>query len=158
MSMMVIPNIHLNGLLVAAFTLTYRKRALIPIYVFVMVYGAIYGFSTWWVPYLYIWLPLWGIFMLVGMFQLPLKIKVPGYMLLCALHGLSFGALYAPFQALVFGMSFQGMVAWIVAGIPFDVTHAIGNLAAGFMIVPLTALLKKLDAQVHRDSLPASTG
>ena len=40
MSMMVIPNIHLNGLLVAAFTLTYRKRALIPIYVFVMVYGA----------------------------------------------------------------------------------------------------------------------
>jgi len=144
MIMIWIPSVHLIGLFIAAFTLTYRVRALIPIYLYVMIYGAIYGFSTWWVPYLYIWIPLWGLFMLVGMFKLPVKAKVPIYMVLCALHGLSFGLLYAPFQAWVFGLSFQGMVAWIIAGIPFDVTHAISNLAAGILIVPLSELLIRL--------------
>jgi len=144
MIMIWIPSVHLIGLFIAAFTLTYRVRALIPIYLYVMIYGAIYGFSTWWVPYIYIWLPLWGLFMLVGMFKLPVKAKVPIYMVLCALHGLSFGLLYAPFQAWVFGLSFQGMVAWIIAGIPFDVTHAISNLAAGILIVPLSELLIRL--------------
>ena len=143
-----LPNVHFLGLFVAAFTLTYRVRALIPIYVYVMVYGAFYGFSTWWIPYLYIWLPLWGMFMLAGKIRLPMKAKIPLYMVLCGLHGLSFGTLYAPFQALVFGLSFQGMVAWIIAGIPFDITHAIGNLAAGVMIIPLSELLRKLDKQL----------
>jgi len=146
-AMMWIPNIHLLGLFIAAYTLTYRAKALIPIYVYVMVYGALFGFSTWWIPYLYIWLPLWGLFMLIGVFRLPTKVKVPVYMILCALHGLSFGILYAPFQAWIFGLNFQSMIAWIIAGIPFDVVHAISNLAAGVLIVPLTALLKKLDSQ-----------
>jgi energy-coupling factor transport system substrate-specific component len=66
-------------------------------------------------------------------------------MILCALHGLSFGTLYAPAHALMFGLSFQGMIAWIIAGLPFDLIHAAGNLAAGTMIVPLAALLKRLD-------------
>ncbi|MDR2572455.1 MAG: hypothetical protein LBD23_19465 [Oscillospiraceae bacterium] len=147
-AMMMIPSVHVVGLLIAAYTLTYRVRALIPIYVFVMIYGILYGLSAWWIPYLYIWLPLWGMFMLAGRFQLPVKVKVPLYMLLCALHGLSFGILYAPLQAWLFGLSFQGMVAWIIAGIPFDITHAINNFAMGALIVPLSELLKKLNAQV----------
>jgi len=142
-----IPSVHLLGLFIAAYTLTYRVRALIPIYVYVMIYGALYGFSAWWVPYLYIWLPLWGMFMFVSRFQLPVKMKVPIYMFLCALHGLFFGILYAPFQAWLFGLNFQGLVAWIIAGIPFDVVHAISNLAAGILILPLSELLKRLDAQ-----------
>ena len=149
MIMIWIPSVHLLGLLIAAYTLTYRARALIPIYLYVMIYGAIYGFSAWWVPYLYIWLPLWGVFMLVGRFQLPVKLKVPVYMGLCALHGLFFGIMYAPFQAWLFGLSFQGLIAWVIAGIPFDVVHAISNLAAGILILPLSELLKKLDAQSH---------
>jgi len=147
MIMMWIPSVHLIGLFIAAFTLTYRVRALIPIYLYVIIFGAIYGFSAWWIPYLYIWLPLWGVFMLVGRFRLPVKVKVPVCMILCALHGLSFGILYAPYWALVFGLSYQGMIAWIIAGIPFDVIHAISNLAAGLLIVPLSELLNKLDAQ-----------
>jgi len=145
-----LPSIHLLGLFIAAFTLTYRVRALIPVYVYVFVYGAFYGFASWWVPYLYIWLPLWGGFMLIGVFNLPLKAKIPVYMVLCALHGLSFGILYAPYWAWIFGLNFEGMIAWIVAGVPFDVTHAVSNLAAGALIVPLLELLKKLDAQVFK--------
>jgi len=148
MVMMMIPSVHLLGLFIAAYTLKYKVRALIPIYVYVIVYGAFYGFAPWWVPYIYIWLPLWGMFMIAGMFNLPLKAKIPMYMVLCALHGLSFGALYAPYWALIFGLNFQGMIAWIIAGIPFDTTHAISNLAAGILIVPLVELLKKLDTQI----------
>jgi len=145
MVMILIPSVHLLGLFIAAITLKYRMKALIPLYVYIVLYGAFYGFAPWWVPYLYIWLPLWGMFMLIGLLNLPLKVKIPVYMILCALHGLSFGVLYAPYWAAVIGLSYQGMIAWIIAGIPFDITHAVSNLVAGTLIVPLTELLRKLD-------------
>ena len=140
-----IPNVHLLGLLIASFTLVYRVYALIPLYVFIMLYGVFLGFSPFWIPHLYIWLPLWGIFMIFGKFNPSTKIKAPIAMTLCALHGFSYGILYAPFQAYWFGLSFQGMIAWIIAGIPFDIIHGVGNMVTGTLIVPLVALLKKLD-------------
>jgi len=144
-----VPNVHLLGMLIAAFTLTYRVRALIPVYVYVALYGIFYGAVTM-IPFLYIWLPLWGMFMIAGRFELPVKVKVPLYMILCALHGLSFGILYSPAAVLMFGipLSFNSMLAWIVAGLPFDMYHALGNLAAGILIVPLCELLKKLNRQL----------
>ena len=138
-------NAHFLGLFIAAFTLTYRVRALIPLYVYIMLEGVFWGFSPWWIPYLYIFLPLWLMFMLAGKFKIPIKAQIPLYMSLCGLHGLFFGILYAPAQALLFGLSFEGMVAWIIAGIPADITHAITNTAAGTLIVPLSLLLKRLD-------------
>jgi energy-coupling factor transport system substrate-specific component len=89
-------------------------------------------------------------FMLIGKFNLPLAAKVPVYMILCALHGLSFGTLYAPFASLLFGIPFRlnTMLAWIAAGFPFDIAHALGNLAAGVLVVPLVELLKRLNDQV----------
>jgi len=139
-----LPNVHLLGLFIAAITLVYRGRALIPLYVYVMVEGVFAGFSFWWVPYLYIWLPLWLMFMLAGKFNFPKKVKVPLYMVLCGLHGLMFGILYAPAQAFMFGLSFEGMVAWIIAGLWFDVAHGVGNFAAGALIIPLSELLFRL--------------
>ena len=64
-AMEALPNIHLVGMLTMVYTLVYRKRALIPIYIFVLLFGLIYGFSAWWVPYLYIWTILWGVTMLL---------------------------------------------------------------------------------------------
>jgi energy-coupling factor transport system substrate-specific component len=139
------PNIHLLGLFIAAITLTYRVRALIPLYVCIFADGLFAGFSPWWVPYLYIWIPLWLMFMIAGRLNLPAKVKTLLYMVLCGLHGLSFGALYAPVQAFMFGLSFEAMITWIIAGFWFDVIHAIGNFTAGTLIIPLSALLKKLD-------------
>jgi len=150
MALIVIPNVHLIGLFIAAFTLTYKAKALIPVYVYIFMYGALYGFSPWWIPYLYIWLPIWGMFMLIGKIEFSLKVKVPVYMFLCALHGLSFGILYAPLQAWIFGLNFQGMIAWIIAGIPFDVIHAVSNFALGALIIPLSELLKKLNSQLQQ--------
>jgi len=90
--------------------------------------------------------------MIVGKFELSKKIKAPLYMLLCGLHGLSFGTLYAPAHALIYGLNFKGMVAWIIAGVPFDITHAIGNTAAATLIIPLSALMIKLNKGQYRQT------
>jgi len=140
-----IPNVHFLGLFIAAATLTYRVRALIPLYAYILLEGIFAGFSVWWIPYLYIWLPLWGMFMLIGKAKLPRRVRPPLYMVLSGLHGLSFGILYAPAQALLFGLGWHGMIIWVIAGLPFDVIHGIGNFAAGVLIVPLADLLTRLD-------------
>ena len=51
----------------------------------------------------------------------------------------------APVQALFFGFDFRQTLAWIAAGLPFDIIHAIGNFAAGFLIMPLVKVIGKLD-------------
>ena len=144
------PNIHLVGTLIIVYTLVYRKKALIPLYAYVILLGIYYGFATWWVPYLYIWTVLWGVAMLLPK-NMPKKIAVPVYMAVCGLHGLLFGVLYAPAQALLFGLNFKGMLTWIAAGFPFDAMHALGNFAAGILVLPLTELLTKLEKGMARN-------
>lgn len=141
-----LPNIHMLGMLTMVYTLVYRKKALIPIYVFVLLEGVIAGFAMWWVPYLYIWTVLWGVTMLLPR-NMPGKVQVPVYAVVCALHGLCYGTLYAPFQALWMGFGFKATIAWIVAGLPWDAVHALGNLAFGLMIVPFVRLIRKLNMQ-----------
>lgn len=136
-----LPNIHPLGMFITAITVTYRRKALIPIYIYVFLDGFFSGFSLWWVPYLYVWAVLWGMAMLIPKKMKP-KIAVPVYAVVCALHGLMFGTLYAPFQALAFGLDFKGMLAWIAAGFPFDLMHAAGNFAAGLLVLPLATALK----------------
>ena len=110
-------NIHLLGMFTMAYTVVYRRRALIPIYVYVLLNGIFCGFAAWWLPYLYLWAILWGVTMLLPRGLRP-RLAVPMYMAVCGLHGLLFGTLYAPAQALLFGLSFRQMLAWIVAGRP----------------------------------------
>ena len=142
-AMAALPNIHLIGMFIMAFTLVFRKKALIPLYLYVFLEGLFGGFTTWWIPYLYVWAALWGVTMLLPR-QMPNPVACVVYPLVCALHGLAFGTLFAPAQALFFHLDFEQTIAWIVAGLPFDVTHAVGNLVAGLLILPLSELLKKL--------------
>lgn len=138
-----LPNIHIIGALIVSLTVVYRYKALYPLYVFVLLEGLFAGFGTWWIPYLYIWLPLWGVTMLLPK-NMNKKIAPFVYCLVSGLHGLLYGTLYAPFQALAFGLSFKATVAWIIAGFPWDITHALGNVATGILIVPLISLFKKI--------------
>lgn len=138
-----LPNVHLLGALTITFTLVFRTKALIPIYVNVLLIGLYGGFNLWWIPYIYIWTILWAITMLLPK-NMPRWLCCVVYPVLCALHGFAFGALYAPAQALMFGLDLNGLISWIIAGIPYDIIHGIGNLAAGLLIVPLTQLLQKL--------------
>lgn len=139
-----LPNVHLLAMLTVVYTIVYRKKALIPIYIYVFLNGLYAGFSLWWVPYLYIWTVLWGVTMLLPRHMKP-AVAVPVYMAVCGLHGLAFGTLYAPFQAIAFGLSLKATLAWISAGLPFDIIHACGNIVASVLVLPLSTVLMKLE-------------
>ena len=142
--MEVAPNVHLLGVFTIAFTVVYRKKALYPIYTYVLLNGIFCGFATWWIPYLYLWTVLWGAAMLLPK-RIPAKVRPLVYMLLCAAHGFLFGTLYAPAQALLYGLSFRGMIAWIVAGLPWDFVHGVSNFFCGILIVPIVKILTFLE-------------
>lgn len=138
-----LPNIHLLGMLTITYTIVFRKKALIPIYVYVLLNGLFAGFNSWWIPYLYIWTVLWGVTMLLPK-NMPQWVACVVYPLVCALHGLFFGVLYAPIQAIMFKFTFEQTLAWITAGLAFDIFHTVGNLVVGLLIFPLSEVLKKL--------------
>ena len=139
-----LPNVHLLGMFTILLTVVYRHRALIPIYIYVLLNGLYSGFSLWWVPYLYIWTVLWGITMLLPR-RIPDKFAAVIYPLICSLHGFLYGILYAPAQALMFKLSFEQALVWIAAGIPFDLVHGVSNFVAGFLVLPLSKLLFRLE-------------
>ncbi len=141
--MQALPNIHLVGMFTVTLTLVFRAKALIPIYISVLLSAIYYSFSPWMIQDVYIWAVLWAIAM-------PIPKKAPRWILsvvcpvICSLHGFLFGILSAPAHALVFDLGFEEMIAWIVSGAIFDVAHGIGNLFAGLFIIPLSELIKKL--------------
>lgn len=138
------PNVHFLAMFTVSYTLVYRKKALIPTYVYVFMNGLFEGFAVWWMPYLYLWAILWGFAMLIPK-NLPMPVTAVLAAFVCGLHGIAFGTLYAPFQALVFGLGFKSTIAWIIQGLPFDVTHCLGNIAASVLTIPLVTLLCRLE-------------
>lgn len=134
-----LPNVHLLGAFTIAFTLQYGKKALYPIYVFVLLLGLMNGFPTWWLPHLYLWTVLWGVTM-----RLPRRFREKPLvcMVLCAAHGFLYGTLYAPAQALLFGLDLSGMIAWIIAGLPWDAVHGVSNFFMGALVAPMVSALR----------------
>ena len=143
-AMAAIPNIHPLGMFIMLLTIVYRWRALIPIYIYVMLDGLYSGFGTWWIPYLYIWAILWAITMLLPR-RMPRAVKAVVYPVVCGLFGIAFGALYAPVWAIIAGFNFEQTMAWIAAGLSFDILHAIGNASLGCLVLPLSEVLLRLD-------------
>lgn len=141
-AMEALPNIHLVGVFIIAATAVYRQKALYPLYVYVILTGLYAGFSLWWIPYLYVWTVLWGVTMVLPK-TMPKWLAPIAYAAVCGLHGLLFGVLYAPSQALLFGMNGKQTLAWIAAGLPFDMVHAVGNVIGGLLICPIIAILRK---------------
>ncbi len=139
-----IPNVHPVTAFLAAYTLVYRWRALIPLYVYVLMTGITWGFSPFWLPYLYIWLPFVLLIMLIPR-RAPLWLKGALCLAACALHGLSFGLLWAPFQMVNFGWTWDATLAWVAVGLPYDALHAAGNAIASLIVLPLAGLLAKLE-------------
>lgn len=145
--MEVLPNIHLLGALTMVYTLVYRKKALYPIYTYVLLNGLFCGFAGWWIPYLYIWTILWGVTMLLPQ-NMPSHVRPIIYMIVCSFHGFLFGVLYAPVQALLFQLDFEGTIAWIISGLPFDIMHGFSNFFVGALIVPLTRIIQLANRNV----------
>ena len=83
--------------------------------------------------------------------NMPKKIAPIVYMIVCALHGICFGIIYAPSQALLYGFSFKQTLAWIASGFYFDVIHGIGNFFCGTLIVPIVSLLNMLERRAVKN-------
>lgn len=139
-----LPNIHPLAMFVILLTVVYRSRALIPIYIYVILDGLRWGFGMAWLPYVYIWLPLWGVAMLLPR-SAPGWVKLICYPTIATLHGLLFGIMYAPAQSVLFGLNFEQTVAWVIAGFPYDVLHGVGNAIMALLILPLSELLFRLE-------------
>ena len=133
-----LPNIEVVSILFLVYTKIFGKKALFPIYVFVLLEGIFWGFGSWWIMYLYVWAVLWGITMLLRRND-----SAVFWAVINGAFGLVFGALCSIAQGVMFGIG-SGF-AYFISGIPFDIVHCIGNfLTALFLYKPLTILLSKV--------------
>ena len=103
--------------------------------------GIVAGFSLWWIPYLYLWTILWGVTMLLPKNMKP-KVAAPVYMVTAALHGFLFGTMYAPAQAIMFGLSFKATISWIIAGLPWDAIHGVSNFFMAILVLPIVKTIR----------------
>ena len=138
-----LPNIHLLAMFITLFTVLFRSKALISIYVYVMLVGVYGGFSLWWLPNLYTWAVLWAIVMCLPN-RMPDCVAVIVYAVVCGLHGLIYGALGAPIDVLATGLGLERIWEYIIFGIPFDIMHCVGNILASLLIVPIMKPLKRV--------------
>ena len=139
-----LPNVEVVSLLLIVYTAVYRTYALLPLYVFWAVEAVIYPYPPTVVMYLYVWLFLFGAIMLLPREKV---LPAPVYAVISGIFGLLFGTLCAPTHAAFFGLGIKGALAWILSGFPFDITHAIGNFALGFLAAPLIRLLRRLEGK-----------
>ena len=136
-----LPNVHMLAALTIAYTVVFRKKALYPIYVYVLLNGIVTGFSLWWIPYLYLWTVLWGVTMLLPKNMEP-QVAAPVYMVTAALHGFLFGTMYAPAQAIMFGLDFKATISWIIAGLPWDAIHGVSNFFMALLVLPIVKTIR----------------
>ena len=145
------PNIHMLGMFTMVAAIVYRGRGLIPIYLYASILAVYYGFAPWCIIHFYVWTVLWALTMLVPR-RLPTAVRAVIYPTLCALHGLAYGALCALTQVPIYYNSFtiEKLIAYTVSGFYFDVIHAIGNVGFGLLVLPLSALLLRLEEKHGR--------
>lgn len=141
-------NIELVSLLVMLFTLYDKKLVRPAIAVFVLLQGILYGFHIWWICYCYVWYLLHFITLATKRYAAPLFSA-----LLCGAFGLAFGSLCAIPYFFIGG--FGGGIAYIIAGVPYDIVHCIGNFGLTLVLfTPLQRILGRLPhpAQPNRQA------
>ncbi|MBQ6614406.1 MAG: hypothetical protein IIX18_03705 [Clostridia bacterium] len=137
-----LPNVHPLTLLTVVYTVVYRRRAIYPIIVYLVLETFISGSFMWTVPYYYIF-PLCHFAALLVPADFSDVKKQVCYTFICTFFGIAFGSLYAPWQAFMWGLDFTKTLRWIAVGLPYDVIHAAGNFALSFAILPIVKGLEK---------------
>ena len=140
-----LPNINLNSVLIILTVVFFGWKALYTVYVYVLLEGLVFGFSVWWVGYLYVWAVLVAAAMLLRKNDSALIWAV-----VAGVFGLIFGPLmYLEYFAINGG--WEMFFAMWVAGIPYDLTHCIGNFV--FTLVLYRPLYKVIDAILNKKAL-----
>ena len=134
-----LPNIEIVTPFILVYTLIFKKKVFCIIYAFVFLEGLIYGFGIWWANYLYVWAVLAIIVLLLQKNQ-----SVIIWAVVAGAYGLLFGALCS-IPYFISGGIGAGLAYW-TSGIPFDITHCIGNFITTLIIFkPTYSVLKKLN-------------
>lgn len=133
-----LPNIEPVSLMVMLFGAVLGRKGLYPTYLYVLMEGLFYGLGTWNINYLYIWAILGLAAYLLRNMEHPV-----GWALLSGAFGLTFGALCAPVDVVIGGVSYAA-AKW-VSGIPFDIAHCVGNFVIALVLFnPMRKLMDRL--------------
>ena len=132
------PNISLNALLIILTTVYFGWKAMYAVAAYVLLEGLFFGFSIWWFSYLYIW-PLLVILAML----LRKNCSVVIWAVTAGVYGLLFGPLmYVGYFAILGG--WRGYLAMWIAGIPYDLVHAINNFLTVLVLFrPLSQVMER---------------
>ena len=137
-AMSFLPNIEPVSLFVMLYAVIFGRKALYPIYLYVLLEILFYGIQLWNINYLYVW-----VILACGAWLLRRSENPLAWALLSGVFGLLFGILCAPVYLFSGGLSFA--VSWWISGIPFDLMHCAGNFVMALLLfMPLRRLLEKL--------------
>lgn len=132
-----LPNIEIVSLLIVLYAMVYGKKVFFIIYTFVLLEGLFYGFGLWWFNYTYVWTVL-AIIALI--FQKNTSSLF--WSIITGFYGLFYGALCAIIYLFIGGPSMA--VSYWISGLPFDLTHCIGNFVVCIALFnPLYRILTK---------------
>lgn len=142
--MAILPNIEPVSLMVMLFGAVFGWKGLYPTYLYVLMEVLFYGLGTWNVNYLYIWAVLLALAVSLRKMEQPI-----GWAVLSGTFGLLFGALCAPVDVVIGGVSYAA-AKW-VSGIPFDIAHCAGNFVIALVLFgPMRKLVERLHNRMKR--------
>jgi len=132
-----LPNIEVVTLLFILYTLVLGKKVFFIIYAFALLEGFFYGFGMWWLNYMYVW----SVQALVTLlFRKQTSVLFWG--ILSGFYGMTFGALCAIPYFFMGGPS--AAFAYWVSGVPYDITHCLGNLVICLVLYkPVRSVLER---------------
>ena len=137
-AMAALPNIEPVSLTLLIYGAVFGWKALYPAYIYVVMEILYFGLGTWNICYFYIWALLVVAAICMKGMRSPL-----GWAMLSGVYGLLFGALCGIVDIFIGGFGYAA-AKWI-SGIPFDISHCLGNfILALILFVPLRNLVEKL--------------
>ena len=132
-----LPNVEPSSLMVMLFAVVFGKKWVYPTYLYVAMEILFYGINLWSINYLYVWAVLAVIAYSMRGTRSPLA-----WAMLSGVFGLFFGVLCGIVDVFIGGFQYA-LTKWI-SGIPFDISHCIGNFfIALVMFRPLRKLLER---------------
>jgi energy-coupling factor transport system substrate-specific component len=139
MAMAQLPNIEPVSLLVMLLAVSYGWRGLYPVYLYVCLEFAMWGFGLWSFCYLYVWLILFALSRFLRQAESPLV-----WAALSGCFGLLFGALCALVYWITGGWA--AAVSWWIAGLSMDLIHGVGNFVIALVLFrPLRRCIARLN-------------
>jgi len=124
-----LPNIEPSSLMVMLFAVVFGKKWVYPTYLYVAMEILFYGIS------------LWAVLAVVSLLLKDMRSPF-GWAMVSGIFGLLFGVLCGIVDVFIGGVSYA-VTKWI-SGIPFDISHCIGNFfIALIMFNPLRKLLEQ---------------